>query len=115
MGFEEQADAAEAILRGMPRKHLGPAGQALMAAMDPKELPPLPDFPPPGTIFRHYKGGLYRFRFLAYREQDLEVMVVYSSAEDWGQPIFVRPLSEWQDWVGEQGEHPVLRRFEEVR
>jgi hypothetical protein len=51
------------------------------------------DYPQPGRLYKHYKGGLYEFLFLAKNTETDEIMVVYKSVL-FG-TNYVRPLSEW--------------------
>jgi hypothetical protein len=51
------------------------------------------DYPQPGRIYKHYKGGLYEFLFLAKNTETDEIMVVYRSVL-FG-TNYARPLSEW--------------------
>ncbi len=51
------------------------------------------DYPQPGRIYKHYKGGLYEFLFLAKNTETDEIMIVYKSVL-FG-TNYVRPLSEW--------------------
>jgi len=53
--------------------------------------------PEAGTLWRHYKGGLYVVVTHAQRERDGGLEVVYRS---WGDgKTFCRPLAEWQETV----------------
>lgn len=48
-----------------------------------------------GTAWRHRKGGEYRIICIAYREQTLDMEVVY---EDMRAPVtYIRPLGEFMD------------------
>jgi hypothetical protein len=51
------------------------------------------DYPQPGRIYKHYKGGLYEFLFLAKNTETDEIMSVYRSVL-FG-TNYARPLSEW--------------------
>ena len=51
------------------------------------------DYPQPGRLYKHYKGGLYEFLFLAKNTETDEIMIVYKSVL-FG-TNYVRPLSEW--------------------
>jgi len=51
------------------------------------------DYPQPGRIYKHYKGGLYEFLFLAKNTETDEIMAVYRSVL-FG-TNYARPLSEW--------------------
>jgi hypothetical protein len=68
-------------------------------------MPPLPDTPPPFSLWRHVKTGReYQVRTLAWRENDLSVVVVYrlTTDSDVGykcieNETWCRPLSEFMD------------------
>lgn len=62
-----------------------------------------------GALHRHWKGGLYRPLLIAYDASNLDELIVYSSEEDG--KIWVRPLSEWHDYIEEAG----CERFVQVR
>lgn len=63
----------------------------------------------PGTVWRHYKGGIYTVTSLAFDEESLDIEVIYSpmDAED---ITFTRWLSIWLETVEWQGAH--IPRFE---
>lgn len=50
-----------------------------------------------GTLWKHYKGGLYRLENVVIREADGELMAVYFSIDDG--TCWVRPLTEFEDAV----------------
>lgn len=57
--------------------------------------------PYPGTVWRHYKGGLYQVLSTAVHEATHEIFVVYSDMEARGHDVvWCRPLSEWDALVG---------------
>ena len=67
------------------------------------------DYPLPGEIWKHYKGGTYKIITLATHTETDEVLVVYQSIP-FGS-MYVRPLSIWEeviDNVYHQGQ-PVKR------
>ena len=47
----------------------------------------------PGTIYRHYKGGLYEVLHLAKNTDNDETMVIYRSIQ-FGS-YYARPLTDW--------------------
>ena len=48
-----------------------------------------------GSLWRHKKGGEYRIICVAYREQSMEMEVVYKDTQ---QPVtYIRPLDEFMD------------------
>lgn len=51
-------------------------------------------YPTPGSLWRHFRGGLYRVLCVAGREQDHREQVVYEPADGAG-PIWVRDLLQW--------------------
>ena len=57
--------------------------------------------------WQHYKGGLYQIEGLAFRENDLEPLVLYRA---WADPLdgreqvtFARPVREWEESVEYEG------------
>lgn len=51
-------------------------------------------------VYKHYKGNYYRVIGIARHSETLEDMVVYQGLyEDGG--LWVRPLSMWEEQVGE--------------
>lgn len=64
-----------------------------------------------GSTWRHYKGGVYTALHLAFDEETLNVVVIYSSinAPD---ILFARELSVWLETVTWQG--ATLPRFEHI-
>lgn len=46
-----------------------------------------------GTVYRHYKGGLYEIITLAKMEADGALMVVYKAIEK--NDVWIRPYNEW--------------------
>jgi len=50
-------------------------------------------YPLPGSLYKHYKGGIYEVLTLATHTETNEPMVVYQSML-FGS-IYARPLSEW--------------------
>lgn len=65
-----------------------------------------PEWPAPG-VYRHFKGGLYQVlsREPVWMTPPHEPMVVYRSLEG-DSPMFVRPLSSWNEVVGQGPGHP---------
>lgn len=50
-------------------------------------------YPEPGRLYKHYKGGIYEFLFLAEHTETGETLVVYKSVL-FG-TNYSRPLNEW--------------------
>lgn len=50
-------------------------------------------YPEPGRLYKHYKGGIYEFLFLAEHSETGETLVIYKSVL-FG-TNYARPLSEW--------------------
>lgn len=50
-------------------------------------------YPEPGRLYRHYKGGVYEFLFLAPHSETGEVLVIYKSVL-YGS-YHARPLDVW--------------------
>ena len=53
------------------------------------------NYPTPGKIYRHYKGGLYRVLFLSKHTESGEVLVNYCSLH-FGS-YHSRPLESWNE------------------
>lgn len=51
------------------------------------------NYPEPGKIYKHYKGGLYEFLFLSVHTETNEILVIYKSIL-FG-TNYARPLTEW--------------------
>jgi hypothetical protein len=51
-------------------------------------------YPTPGSLWRHFRGGLYRVVCVAVREHDHREQVVYEPADGAG-PVWVRDLLQW--------------------
>ncbi|MEM6615146.1 MAG: DUF1653 domain-containing protein [Pseudomonadota bacterium] len=65
--------------------------------------------PPLGQLYRHYKGGLYRFLFEVTHTENHEPMVVYVAVEP-PHPRWVRPRSMFFENVDVPG-YGVVPRF----
>lgn len=52
-------------------------------------------YPEPGGIYRHYKGGLYKVLFLSKHTETEEILVNYKSIH-FGS-YYSRPLSSWNE------------------
>jgi hypothetical protein len=55
------------------------------------------DYPQPSRLYRHYKGGIYEFLFLAPHTETGETLVIYKSVL-FGS-YYARPLSTWNEEV----------------
>ncbi len=53
----------------------------------------------PGTLLRHYKGGLYTVTGLCRIEATLETGVLYQPMQGTEQVIWMRPFSQFTDRV----------------
>jgi hypothetical protein len=62
------------------------------------------DYPQPGRLYKHYKGGIYEFLFMAPHTETGETLVIYKSAL-FGS-YYARPLTTWNEEVNGQ------KRFE---
>lgn len=51
------------------------------------------DYPLPGQIYKHYKGGTYEVLSLATHTETSELMVIYKSL-NFGS-VFARPYQTW--------------------
>ncbi len=61
-----------------------------------------------GDCFTHYKGGKYEVVALAVKEDTLEPLVVYRSAQH-GNTIWARAYSDWDSDVEWEGKR--VKRF----
>ncbi len=61
-----------------------------------------------GGTYRHFKGNLYTVVGIARHSETLEDMVIYQSQKD-PTPLWVRPLSMWNEEVCANG--VLVRRF----
>lgn len=50
-------------------------------------------YPEPNRLYKHYKGGIYEFLFLAEHTETGETLVIYKSIL-FG-TNYARPLTEW--------------------
>ncbi|MBL8121231.1 DUF1653 domain-containing protein [Candidatus Saccharibacteria bacterium] len=66
---------------------------------------------PLGSVWRHYKGGVYTVEHIAYDEVTSEFEVVYRP-EEAADVYFTRSLSVWLETVQWQG--AALPRFEHI-
>lgn len=66
---------------------------------------------PPGSRWRHYKGGRYEVSGFAITEATQEVAVIYTPLEH-PAVSFSRPLSVWQETVEWNGQ--TLPRFKQL-
>ena len=64
-----------------------------LKSMTEKKEVVIKNYPIPGRTYQHYKGGLYKFHFMATHTETGEDLVVYTSLH-WG-TNFCRPLTEW--------------------
>jgi hypothetical protein len=62
------------------------------------------DYPQPGRLYKHYKGGIYEFLVMAPHTESDEVLVIYKSVL-FGS-YYARPLTTWNEEVNGQ------KRFE---
>ena len=53
-----------------------------------------------GTVYRHYKGNLYRVLYIAKHTETMEDLVVYVNVEDESH-VWARPISMWNETVGD--------------
>jgi hypothetical protein len=64
------------------------------------------EYPRPGGVYKHYKGGLYRVLFLSKHSETEEILVNYQSLH-FGS-YYSRPLDSWNLKVNKKP------RFEEI-
>lgn len=55
------------------------------------------NYPQPGRLYKHYKGGIYEFLFMAPHTEIDEILVIYKSVL-FGS-YYTRPLSTWNEEV----------------
>lgn len=76
---------------------------------DRSDHQPLPPFEP--GIYRHYKGAFYFAQGLAWREIDMEPMVIYGPLGR-SDVLYVRTLARWTDRQCWPGHDSPCSRFE---
>lgn len=66
--------------------------------------------PTPGSLWKHFKGNIYRVVTIAKHSETLEPMVVYKEekAQD-DAHVWVRPLAMWQETL--EYEKKTTKRF----
>lgn len=55
--------------------------------------------PKPQSLWKHYKGDIYKVDSVGIRESTLELEVCYRTAENPLECHWIRPLSEWHQKV----------------
>lgn len=61
----------------------------------------------PDSMYRHFRGGMYRAVGLGFNSETLEIEAVYRSLADGS--LWVRPARMWGETVAPDGEAPQLR------
>ena len=51
------------------------------------------EYPIPGALYKHYKGGIYEFLFMSPHTETNEILVIYKSVL-FGS-YYARPLESW--------------------
>lgn len=51
--------------------------------------------PTPGSLWKHFKGTLYRVVAIAKHSETLETLVIYR--KDGGTEVWARPLAMWNE------------------
>ena len=59
------------------------------------------EYPKPGSLYKHYKGGIYEFLFMSPHTETKEVLVIYKSVL-FGS-YYARALESWNG-LTENGE-----------
>lgn len=59
-------------------------------------------------IYRHFKGGIYKYVGIAQHSETLEMMVIYQSLKDG--KVWVRPY-----WMFFEEVKPGVRRFKPIK
>lgn len=67
------------------------------------------DLPAIGSVWKHYKGELYKVRGTALEEATERVVVIYNSDETILPIPWTRPLEEWHEKVEHEG--TMVQRF----
>ncbi len=65
-------------------------------------------------VYKHYKGNYYRVIGIARHSETLEDMVVYQGLYEKG-GLWVRPLSMWEEQVGEQRRFTYVGETDEIQ
>ena len=107
--FETQDDAAKWGRRDQAENGDDPRWQTIELA-DPHhvevvapEVPSEPIMPQYGTVWRHYKGTLYKIIGPGIIEATERLAVIYQDADNKLSPFWIRPLSEWHENVPPHG------------
>ena len=70
-------------------------------------------YPQPGEVWQHYKGGQYEIVCMCNHTDTDEVLVIYRSLSFGG--FHARPFSEWHERVGETSLRKTpIYRFEKI-
>lgn len=65
-----------------------------------------------GSVFLHYKGGIYRFLHIAKHTETGEALVIYEHLFPHVNSVFARPLEEFIDFVVVDGQ--MVDRFKPI-
>ncbi len=63
-----------------------------------------PSVPRAQSLWKHYKGAVYRVYCVGVRESTKELEVCYHASESFFKFLWVRPLSEWNEMVTYNGQ-----------
>lgn len=70
-------------------------------------------YPKPGEIWQHYKGGQYEIVAMCNHTDTYEVLVIYKSLSFGG--FHARPFNEWHDVVAtKHDDFYEIHRFEQI-
>ena len=91
-----------ATLSELNAKELKPTKSFDMILKLQKHALSLPEYPKLDSLWRHYKGGLYKVKFLSMRENDQAILVNYLHCNDDNTlpMLWSRPAIEWNTPVG---------------
>ena len=59
------------------------------------------EYPQPGQIWKHYKGGQYEIVAMCNHTDTDEILVIYKSLSFGG--FHARPYYEWHEVIGDEG------------
>jgi hypothetical protein len=59
------------------------------------------EYPQPGQVWQHYKGGQYEIVAMCNHTDTDEILVIYKSLSFGG--FHARPYYEWHEVVGDEG------------
>jgi hypothetical protein len=70
------------------------------------------NYPQPGQVWQHYKGGHYEIVAMCNHTDTNEVLVIYKSLSFGG--FHARPYSEWHDVIRDEDDFKEIKRFHKI-